>query len=529
MKPWKTRHLPCPDCGSSDALAKYDNGSHCFACGVTKITDKVEMEKVDSPTFVVKGEFKSDKDSNISQATAEFYGMRTSDEGLHFIYTNGKGVPVAEKLRTKGKEFKIRGAWGETEPLWGMHNFTAKGKYVTLLEGERDALAAYQMMGSKWPTLSLKNGATSALKDCRKAYEYLNSFDNIVICFDADEPGQQAAAQVAELFGGKAKTMKHVKGYKDARDYLMYGDTKEFTDAWWNAEQYKPDGIVNGSSLFDTVMEPIKAPDALYPWEGLNRLTYGIRDAELVTITAGSGLGKSAVLREIAWHLLSKTEANIGGLFLEETVKKTGLGLMSLAANKPLHIPSMFSTVDENTLSTEDMKEAFDKTLGTGRVWLHDHFGSSDIDNIVSRVKFMAKALNCKYIFLDHITIVVSSMQNPDERKALDEIMTKLRMLVQETSITLFVVSHLKRPDGKGHEEGAATSLAQLRGSGSIAQLSDMVIGLERDGQAQDEIVRNTTKVRVLKNRFAGITGPACELLYNHETGRINELLEETL
>ena len=77
----------------------------------------------------------------------------------------------------------------------------------------------------------------------------------------------------------------------------------------------------------------------------------------------------------------------------------------------------------------------------------------------------------------------------------------------------MFVVSHLKRPENKGHEEGAATSLAQLRGSGSIAQLSDMVIGLERNGQAEDIIERNTTRVRVLKNRFSGMTGPGCSLL----------------
>jgi twinkle protein len=87
----------------------------------------------------------------------------------------------------------------------------------------------------------------------------------------------------------------------------------------------------------------------------------------------------------------------------------------------------------------------------------------------------------------------------------------------------LFAVSHLKRPEGKGHEEGAATSVAQLRGSASIAQLSDFVIGLERNGQAEDPTERNTTNMRVLKNRFSGITGPAGSLLYNGQTGRLSE------
>ena len=193
---------------------------------------------------------------------------------------------------------------------------------------------------------------------------------------------------------------------------------------------------------------------------------------------------------------------------------------MSLAANKPLHLPDTVAT-DEERL------DAFNATLGTDRVFLFDHFGSTGVDNIVSRVRYMAKGLGCKYVVLDHISIVVSAQASGDERKAIDEIMTRLRMLVQETGIALFIVSHLKRPDGKGHEEGSATSLSQLRGSGSIAQLSDMVIGLERNGQAEVEEERNTTHVRVLKNRFCGTTGKGTPLLYDHATGRMLETLEE--
>jgi twinkle protein len=158
---------------------------------------------------------------------------------------------------------------------------------------------------------------------------------------------------------------------------------------------------------------------------------------------------------------------------------------------------------------------------------LFDHFGSTLVDNIINRVRFMAKALECKYIFLDHVSIVVSAQENGDERKAIDEIMTKLRMIVQETGIALFCVSHLKRNEGKGHEEGAFTSLSQLRGSGSIGQLSDIVLGLERNGQAEDPVERHTTRVRVLKNRFSGLTGPASSLYYDRMTGRMTEKFED--
>jgi twinkle protein len=133
----------------------------------------------------------------------------------------------------------------------------------------------------------------------------------------------------------------------------------------------------------------------------------------------------------------------------------------------------------------------------------------------------MAKGLECGYVFLDHLSMLVSDGNNADERKALDAIMTRLRTLVQETNISLICISHLRRPEGKGHEDGASTSLSQLRGSAGIAQLSDMVIGLERNGQHEDPIKRNTTQVRVLKNRFSGETGNCGGLLYNRQSGRM--------
>jgi twinkle protein len=70
----------------------------------------------------------------------------------------------------------------------------------------------------------------------------------------------------------------------------------------------------------------------------------------------------------------------------------------------------------------------------------------------------------------------------------------------------MFIVSHLKRPQqGKGHEDGKQVTLSDLRGSGSIAQLSDFVIGLERDQQSDGETKSDgETNVRVLKARYKG-------------------------
>ena len=170
----------------------------------------------------------------------------------------------------------------------------------------------------------------------------------------------------------------------------------------------------------------------------------------------------------------------------------------------------------------EDLRDAFNATLGTGRVFMYDHWGSTEGDNLLAKIRYLVRGCGCDYIILDHISIVVSGMEGGDERRIIDNMMTKLRSLVEEVNCGLILVSHLRRPSGdRGHEEGQITSLSQLRGSASIGQLSDIVIGLERD--QQDAETSNQTTVRVLKNRWSGETGIATSLYYSKETGRMVE------
>jgi twinkle protein len=347
------------------------------------------------------------------------------------------------------------------------------------------------------------------------------------VCFDADEAGLAAVEKAAEVFAGKLRIMRLDPAIgKDACDYLKAGEKKAFSDLYWSASQYTPKGILSKDELWDRLNA--ERPDKLgdYPWEALNNLTYGFRPTELITVTAGSGLGKSSILRELVMHVKNTTPNRIGCLFMEESVERTAEGFMGVDLSTPVHLPT--SAVKRGS---EEYKESFNRVFGDEQLMIMDaSFDTgATVDAVVARVRFMAKAMDCKVIILDHISILVSGGQHGDERKALDEIMTKLRTLTQDTGIVLFAVSHLKRPEGKGHEEGAATSVAQLRGSASIAQLSDFVIGLERNGQAEDPIERNTTHMRVLKNRFSGITGPAGHLLYDNHTGRLSEFTPEDL
>ena len=359
--------------------------------------------------------------------------------------------------------------------------------------------------------VSLPSGAASAKKAIQRNLELLQGYEEIVLFFDNDDPGRQAATECASILPpGKAK-IAVLDQYKDASDALQNNDTEAICRAIWDAKEYRPDGIVEGRTLLEVVTTPRAASDFKYGFDGLDKLLHGARYGELVTITAGSGTGKSSFCRHIATQLLQAGN-RVGYLALEESNRRTALGLMSSALGKAYHLGEH---------DHKDLINAFDETLSKWNLFLFDGFGSYDPDVIYNRIEYLATGLDTKIIFLDHLSILLSGLDG-DERKTIDKTMTRLRSLVERTGIALFLVSHLRRTQSdQNHEEGARVTLGQLRGSASIAQLSDCCIALERDQQNGSQ--HSDTTVRVLKNRYSGEVGIACKLSYNLDTCRFIE------
>lgn len=507
------RHEPCPSCNSKDNLARYDdNHAYCFGCQYyehaeqqTPIIQNTNMIELTEQEYkpIISRKIKIDTCKKYNYKFAKY-----KNELVHVAdYGNG-----AYKLRFKDKRFSWLGDAKNTG-LFGEHLFRNSGKRLTLVEGELDCLSVSQVYGNQWPCVSLKNGAHSAVKDVTKSLEFLSSYNEIIICFDQDEPGIKAAKQVAELFQpGQAKIA--TLPMKDANEMLVADRTKELLNCLWDAKVFRPDGIVEASELLDKVVNKEVVETINYPFPSINIKTKGLRKGELVTVTAGTGIGKSQFCRELAYHLI-KEKKKIGYIALEESIQKSAESLLSLELNTPLHLTT--EKIDKKKLTS-----SFKNLFNNGNVLLYNHFGSLEQGHLISKIRYLAKALQCEYIFLDHLSIVISGNESGDERRNLDAIMTGLRSLVSETGIGLIVVSHLRRTfNDKGHEEGASTSLGQLRGSHGIAQLSDIVLGLERNQQSAK--TQNLTSVRVLKNRWSGETGLCGRINYDPTTGRLQE------
>lgn len=516
-------HEPCPKCGSSDACGVFSDGHrYCYSCNTYFRPDgsvKSEVVRVskDCIPFEDLEEVSLTKRCISKDTCSKFKYFSTVYKGKPCqvaCYYDDSGNLVGQKLRFPDKSFAVLGSISNR--LYGSQLW-ASGKKIVITEGEIDCLTVGQLQGNKWPVVSIPNGAQGAKKAIEANLEYLGNFEEVILMFDMDDPGRKASEECAKILpAGKAYIAN--LPCKDPNECLSEGKGPEVLQAVWNAKPYRPDGIVSGTDLYEKCVTDIDdLKDSVeYPWVALQNKTKGVRHGELYVFTSGSGMGKSTILRELEYYFGVQRGELCGIVALEESTRKTGLELMSIHLNKRL-------ILDPEGADEDERGRAFNETIGNGKFFLYDHFGSLDSGNLLSKLRYMIVSLGCKRIFLDHISIVVSGMDTDEdggERKAIDKLMTNLRSLVEETGATMFVVSHLKRPEKKGHEEGAQVSLSQLRGSGAIAQLSDMVIGLERNQQGDNP---NVLTLRVLKNRFCGDTGVSGYLEYDPETGRLKD------
>jgi len=532
----KTRQA-CESCGSSDARSiREDGSSYCYSCSTNFKATTMEDNNV-QPTTTTRAtrftpasvdvirSYRSFPISTrqISQEVVDHFEVKMSvdSEGrpeAHYYPFTSNNETVAYKVRKLPKEFTIAGQFKDVE-LFGQKQCIS-GKTLVITEGELDAMAVAQSFMQKYgkifSVVSLPNGAQS-IKALLTNREFVRKFETVVLMFDQDEAGQSAIAEAARIVGiERVKVAKLVE--KDPCDELVKHGYMNIIQAIWGAQQWSPAGILTGDVIWERYqarksIESIPYPSCL---GGLNEKLDGIRHGEITLFTSGTGSGKSTVIKEIILHLLETTNDKVGLISLEESVGDTAEKFIQMQLRRPLH--------GEPEVTAEEEKEAFDKVFGDGRLVLLDHQGSVSDASLTDKIEYMA-LMGCKYLILDHITIAVSEGNaGLTGNEAVDKLMSDLLKIVKQNEVWLGLISHLRKAmGGKSFEEGQLPSIDDIKGSGSIKQISFDIVGFARNLIAEEEYERNTIKLRVLKSRFTGKTGEAGSAVYDHATTRLSQ------
>ena len=516
-------HTNCPKCGSSDANATYsDNSTYCFSCKTN--AQNVDLDADQKPTIKkargtftpLVGVYQDLPDRKLYEATLRKFGYSLA------IMADGKrchvadlfdqsGHLVAQKLRLAGKDFRWLGD-ASSAGLFGQNCWESGGKRLVITEGELDALSYAQATGLQTAVVSLPSGASGAVKALRKSLEFVESFDEIVLLFDADEAGTRAALECVEILPpSRVKIAK--MPMKDASELLQAGRVRELLDSVLLAKTYRPDGVLMGSEIDLAALMVATPPGFSLPFPELSEMMHGIRKRELVVLTAGAGIGKTTLAREIGYHLIKEHKQRIGWVMLEESLTKSAQALVALDCG----VPVGYLTEQPDLITLDQWQSSYDELVAPSA--FYDAWGSSAVDNIILKMRYLAVGTECDFIVLDHVSIVVSGLEG-DDRKALDILMSRIRSEICEaTGVGVIAISHLRRNAQKeSFNEGGQVSLTDLRGSAGIEQLSDFIIAAERDQQSDNPCA---TKLRILKNRPFGGVGLAGHCEYIPTTGRL--------
>lgn len=529
-------HTPCENCGSSDGNSVYSDGHQfCFVCEHRVPASEERKQELSSRRRIVGGgkpmtynvwNF-GESNGRYSALTARGISKETCQKAGYWIakvdgvmyqvadYRDQNGNIVSQKVRDKDKNFKTTGSH-KSDALFGKHLWNG-GKKIVVTEGEIDMLTVMELQDCKYPVVSLGHGASAAKKTCAANYEYFDQFEQIILMFDMDEAGRKAVEEAAQVLpAGKVRVA--VLPCKDANECHLNGHDREIMEQVWNAGHWIPDGVVSALSLRERIREHLSSEESVgllfSGCSGINDKTLGARGGEVIMVTSGSGMGKSTFVRQQALQWGTAMGKKVGLAMLEESVEETAEDLIGLHNRVRLR---QSDSLKREIIENGKFDQWFDELFGNDTFHLYDSFAEAETDRLLAKLAYMRSGLGCDVIILDHISIVVSASGESDERKMIDNLMTKLKGFAKSTGVVLVVICHLKNPDkGKAHEEGRPVSITDLRGSGALRQLSDTIIALERNQQGD---MPNLVLVRILKCRFTGDTGIAGYMEYNKETG----------
>ena len=566
------RHTSCEKCGSSDGLALYaDGSSHCFVCkatvpseehknetegqsktvkSITRIRATTLLNQTNEPkertvtkAIITDEENQEVKDKStlqgfdyrgIDDETLKFFGCRTEVDDEDNVVARYYPCTIEDKLsgykaRLHPKTFhKEAGNVGNDCDLYGAFRFRAGGKYLLVVSGEEDAHAAYQMFrdyarskNSDFITacVSLTVGEGNPSKQLANNYEFLNSFDNIIIGMDADEVGREVVNKcISCLPKGKIRVANWTKA-KDPNEYLINADSKTFLKDFYAAESYIPAGVLGSDKLYDKILAQSETKKVSFPpfMKELNEmLAGGLPLGHIVNLAAGTSIGKTTLVNEIVYYWLFNSPYKVGVVSMESDAGQYAESLLSRHMSKKISL--MSDDADKNTfLRSEAVKKAadllFQTSDGTPRFYLVDDRDGS-VEQLQDVIEQMVISSGCKIVIVDPIQDIFAGLSNEEQ----ETFMKWCKSMIKSHKITFVLINHVRKSVGgaKDSADGARLSESDIHGTSTLIKSSSINILLSRNKMSEDSLVRNTTIVDLSKNRVCGITGPAGALYYDN-------------
>lgn len=529
-------HQPCPHCDSSDAFS-YNTEKMvgiCYSCSSSypkkgqRYSEETleryplqgqEPREVVADTFdapmqsldnMPDSRYKYLSDRSIASETMEFFNVKTlvdkSGKPIQHEYVYPSG---GKKIRMFPKSFRAYNL--NMDELFGMNLFTAgTSKYVTITEGELDAMSVWQMLGgarSRYPNpvVSLPS-ATPKGALWKNVMPWLDTFDKIILSVDNDEAGNSLAQKINNLFPSKVYRVDHSQ-YKDANEFLQNGKADLFKSAWFGASRYTPDNILHSEDdllgLYDHTPDHSYVPTGI---EAFDEKAMGLMQGHFTVFKAPTGIGKTELMRYLEHNFLQRG-VSFATWHLEETKLRSVLGLVSYDLKDNLTRKDLV----EEKGRENDVRTSISKLAKSGNFYQYFLKEEHGADDLIAQIRLMKEAYDCKFVMFEPIQDVITVGSEANKEAELAELAVRLSKLAADLNVGIITIAHT-------NEDG------DVKYCKMIGQRASMIVRLDRDKEAEDFTDRNTTTLVIEKNRPTSEEGIAGRMLFDTATFTMSEV-----
>lgn len=495
-KPIST-HGTCPYCGHNDCFTLWEDGGYlCHSCGAKPKGLKKEVVEVEE-------KHKNTTYRNLSQKAVDKYGITTAyREGKE--YARDYPYPHKSKRRILPKDFSDNKGF-TNDHLFGMDKFNSgSSKFITIVEGEDDAPAAYDMLGCKYPVVAIPGASisNSLLKNC---HSYLDKFENIVVATDGDDAGEAAATRLADAFPNRVYRVSLTK-HNDPMEYLESGDASDFQYAWYNRTKYVPKFDTSTPDQYISILRESKDDDYISSGiEAYDEQHLGLFQGHVTMFQAPEGSGKTELIHFFEHHILKNyPDIPFAACHLEETKKRTTLAWVSYDLHKNVTRKDLIQDVGE-------VEDSIRRLTKNENAHLFSIGTDEDPMVLLDRVKYYVNVCGCKYVFIEPIQDLAQQYHGPDNtERFLSKIAVGLARIATEYDVGIIMIAH-------ENDDGLVSDCRKLSKQASV------VVKLERDIDNTDEEIRNTTTLVSKKNRPSAFVGYGGQLKFDPETFTLEE------
>jgi len=482
---------------------------------------------------------------SIKPETAHFYGhlfeRDSSGEIIRTYYPETKSTFKGElnslrgyKSRDLPKAFGRHniGIVGTSNDLSGSHKFTSGGKWLLIVAGEECKLAAAQMLRDyqvqrkqedydRIAVVGIHCGEGSLSKVCANSYDFIDSFEEVILCMDNDEAGRKAVQEAIKVLPeNKVKVM--VTSLKDCSEMLQTGKQKQFISDFYSAKPLTPDEVKTSKQADDEIEEELgrcKIPLPPFMHRLQKHMAGGIPLGYMINLGAITGGGKTTIINEMIYYWLFNADVKIGILSLELTAGQYQTTLLSRHIGFKLALiedPKEAVAFVKQPHIIEKRKELRENEYGEERYVLLDE-RSGSLESVKNQILKLIKKYDCKLIVIDPVNDLFESCSLEQQTGFI-----KFLKTVIKDGVSIFNVCHLTK--GKTQTDRDGNRIVRRLTEDDFSGVSNLVksggcnIAATRDKLAEDETEQNSTDIEVLKCRWSGNTGYAGSWYYDNLT-----------